>query len=124
MANDKPQGQPLTFVKLEMTAKELEMMVYMLGAIDLRTEPETLKIAMALREKLSNAQKFLNKKPVRPKDKYGKPMTDEEIKKAQAIAQASNPSALNDDSVPNPEKQTGNTSESQRDSDAQESVGA
>jgi|SRR5579864_208332 len=77
-------------VKLEMTAKELEMMVYMLGAIDLRTNPETLEIALALRKKLDNAQKFLTKKPARPKDKYGKPMSDEEIEKAQEVAAQAN----------------------------------
>ncbi len=75
-----------TGAKLEMTVAEVEMMVYMLGAIDLRTEPETLRVAMGLREKLSNVQKFLKKKPERPKDKYGKPMTDKEIEEAQEVA--------------------------------------
>jgi len=89
-----------TSVKLEMTAKELEMMVYMLGAIDLRTNPQTLDIALALRKKLDNAQKFLTKKPERPKDKYGKPMTDEEIKNAQEVATRAN--SVNKHSAPHP----------------------
>ena len=74
MDKNKPAGIPQS-VKLEM-----------LGAIDLRTEPATLEVAMALRKKLDNAQKFLKKKPERQKDKYGKPMTDEEIEKAQEVA--------------------------------------
>ena len=73
-------------VKLEMTAKELEMMVYMLGAIDLRTDPTTLDVALALRKKLDNALKFFKAKPKPQKDKYGKPMSEEEIKKAQEVA--------------------------------------
>ena len=84
MDKNKP-AETLRSVKLEMTDKELNMMVYMLGAIDLRTEPETLEIAMALRKKLDNAQKFF-KKTERPKDKYGKPMSDDEIEKAQEVA--------------------------------------
>jgi hypothetical protein len=73
-------------VKLEMTREQLEMMVYMLGAIDLRTEPKTLEIAMDLRRKLEAAQKFIKAPKERPTDKYGKPMTDEEIEKAQEVA--------------------------------------
>ncbi len=69
-----------------MNAEELDMMIYMLGAINLQTDPETLRIALALRKKLDNAKKFVTKKPERPKDQYGKPMTDEEIEKARAIA--------------------------------------
>jgi hypothetical protein len=78
-------------VKLELTEEQLNMMVYMLGAIDLRTEPKTLETAMDLRKKLSNALKVF--KPTnKPKtDKYGKPMSDEEIEKAQALAAEATP---------------------------------
>lgn len=84
--NKNPALTGPTSVKLEMTAKELEMMVYMLGAIDLRTNPETLDVALALRKKLDNAQKFFEPKNKPKKDKYGKPMSDEERVAAQALA--------------------------------------
>jgi hypothetical protein len=90
MTSSSQKAENPRSVKLEMTAKELNMMVYMLGAIDLRTDPATLEIALALRKKLDNAQKFVNKKPERPKDKYGKPLTDDEIKQAQEIAAQAN----------------------------------
>lgn len=70
-------------VKLELTEEQLNMMVYMLGAIDLRTEPKTLEVAMDLRKKLSNALKVFKPKNKPKLDKYGKP---EEIKKAQEVA--------------------------------------
>lgn len=80
-----------TSVKLELTQKQLDMMVYMLGAIDLRSEPETLEIALDLRKKLSNALKVFKPKNEPTLDKYGKPMTDEEIKKAQEVAALATP---------------------------------
>ena len=73
-------------VKLELTEQQLNMMVYMLGAIDLRSEPETLEVALDLRKKLQNALEVFKPKNKPVKDKYGKPMTDEEIKKAQDVA--------------------------------------
>jgi hypothetical protein len=85
MSLQKKTATPVS-VKLEMTRAQLEMMVYMLGAIDLRTDPKTLEVAMDLRNKLDSAQKFLGKPKSRPTDKYGKHLTDEEIKKAQEIA--------------------------------------
>jgi hypothetical protein len=76
-------------VKLEMTPKQLDMMVYMLGAIDLRTDPATLEIAMDLRKKLQSAMKQVQRPKERPTDKFGKHLTDKEIEekeKAQAVA--------------------------------------
>jgi len=73
-------------VKLEMTREQLEMMVYMLGAIDLRTDPNTLEVAMDLRKKLDSAQKFLGKPKNRLTDTYGKHLIDEEIEKAREVA--------------------------------------
>ena len=105
-----------TSVKLELTKAQLDMMVYMLGAIDLRSEPETLEIALDLRKKLSNSLKVFRPKNKPILDKYGKPMTDEEIEKAQEVAakaapaqaDESKPSASSDDSKPNPQKQSDN----------------
>jgi len=84
-----------TSVKLELTQKQLDMMVYMLGAIDLRTEPETLEIAMDLRKKLSNALAVFKPKNKPKLDKYGKVLSEKE--QAQEVAaqfsQASEPTA-------------------------------
>jgi hypothetical protein len=77
---------PAKSIKLEMTEEQLNMMVYMLGAIDLRTEPETLQIELDLRKKLSNALKVFKPKNKPTLDRYGKPMSDEEVKKAQEVA--------------------------------------
>jgi|SRR5579884_1911716 len=71
-----------TSVKMELTEKQLNMMVYMLGAIDLRTEPETLQIALDLRKKLSNALEVFKPKNNPKKDKYGKV-----IEEAQDVAE-------------------------------------
>lgn len=71
-------------VKLEMTQEQLNMIVYMLGAIDLRTDPDTVQLALDLRKKLKNALEVF--KPKNKLDKYGKPMTDEEIEKALEVA--------------------------------------
>jgi len=80
----------LTSVKLELTQKQLDMMVYMLGAIDLRTEPETLEVAIDLRKKLANALKVFKPKNKPTLDKYGKPVSsetpDEQIEKAREVA--------------------------------------
>jgi hypothetical protein len=86
MSLQKKTAPAPSSVKIEMTQKQLEMMVYMLGAIDLRTDPATLEVALDLRKKLANAQKVFTKQPERPKDKYGRHLTDEEIKNAQEIA--------------------------------------
>jgi hypothetical protein len=48
-------------VKLEMTGEQLNMQIYLLGAIDLRNDPKTVEIALDLRKKLQNASKFFQK---------------------------------------------------------------
>src|ERR1043166_7304431 len=91
-------------VKLEMTPEQLNMMVYMLGANDLRTNPETLAIAMDLRKKLQAAEDFIKKPKKRPKDRYGKHLTDEQINNAAETAgKFSGPQEVNaDDSESTP----------------------
>jgi hypothetical protein len=73
-----------TSVKLELTEKQLNMMVYMLGAIDLRSEPETIEVALDLRKKLSNALEIFKPKNNPKKDKYGKVIPEQE--NAQDVA--------------------------------------
>ncbi|SRR5260221_836159 len=86
MDKDKPAEQVPRSVKVELTEKEVEIIVYMLGAVDARTDAETFKWAYELRKKLGNAQKFFKPKNNPTKDKYGKVMSAEEIEKAQEVA--------------------------------------
>ena len=44
-----------------MTGEQLNMQIYLLGAIDLRNDPKTVEIALDLRKKLQNASKFFQK---------------------------------------------------------------
>jgi hypothetical protein len=81
-----PAKTPAKSVKLEMTEEQLNMIVYMLGAIDLRTDPDTLTVAMDLRKKLKNALEVFKPKNKPKKDQYGKVMSDEEKATAQQIA--------------------------------------
>jgi len=86
-------------VKLELTQKQLDMMVYMLGAIDLRTEPETLEVAMDLRKKLSNALEVFKPKNKPQLDKYGKPMSKKDIEEAQEVAALATPAQASEPTV-------------------------
>ena len=76
----KPQS-----VKLEMTQEQLSMIVYMLGAIDLRNDPKTVEIALDLRKKLSNALEVFKPKNNPKKDRYGKVISEKE--QAQDVAE-------------------------------------
>lgn len=69
-------------VKLEMTQEELNMQVYLLGAIDLRNDPQTVKLGLGLREKLKNALEVFKPKNKPKRDKYGKVITEEDLAKA------------------------------------------
>ena len=45
--NAKPKS-----LKLEITEEQINMQIYLLGAIDLRNDPKTVELALDLRKKL------------------------------------------------------------------------
>ena len=59
------------------------MQVYLLGAIDLRNNPQTVKLGLGLREKLQNALEVFKPKNKLKLDKYGKVITAEDLAKEE-----------------------------------------
>ena len=69
--------------KLEMTDKQLRLMVWLLSGVDLRNDPEVVEIALDLRKKMKNALDSFEPKPFKKTDKYGKPIQETNEGEAQ-----------------------------------------